>query len=62
MPVPKKRTSSSKRDMRRSHDALKPKFGIVCPQCGASMQRHRACTSCGQYRGKQIIAKKAEVD
>jgi len=55
MAVPKKRTSKSKRDMRRSHDALKANYGSICPNCSAPALRHRACGACGQYRGRQII-------
>jgi large subunit ribosomal protein L32 len=60
MPVPKKRTSHSKRNMRRSHHALMPGFSIVCPKCGAAQARHRACPECGTYRGKQIVPEKTE--
>lgn len=60
MPVPKKKTSKSKRDMRRSHDALTPTFAVVCPQCGEATLRHRVCPHCGTYRGKQIINVKSK--
>jgi large subunit ribosomal protein L32 len=56
MAVPKKRTSYSKRNMRRSHHALERTYAIVCPKCGEAVLRHRACTACGTYRGKQVIA------
>jgi large subunit ribosomal protein L32 len=56
MPVPKKKTSPSRRNMRRAHDFLTRTFAIVCPNCGESMLRHRVCSSCGQYRGKQIVS------
>jgi large subunit ribosomal protein L32 len=52
MAVPKKRTSKSKRNMRRAHDFLTPRFGIVCPNCGAFTLRHRVCSSCGYYKGR----------
>jgi len=55
MAVPKKKTSRARRNNRRAHDFLKPTFANVCPQCGESVLRHRVCTSCGQYRGKQIL-------
>lgn len=54
MAVPKKRTSSSKRDMRRAHDFLTPKMAMNCPQCDAFVLRHRACSSCGWYRGRTV--------
>ena len=56
MAVPKKRTSKSKRNMRRSHDALTRTYAVICPQCGETTLRHRACGACGHYRGKQIVA------
>jgi large subunit ribosomal protein L32 len=27
----------------------------VCPSCGAPMIPHRACPSCGMYKGRQVI-------
>jgi large subunit ribosomal protein L32 len=55
MPVPKKRTSRAKRDLRRAHDFLTRTHAIVCPNCGEPVLRHRVCMACGQYRGKQLI-------
>lgn len=56
MAVPKKRTSKSKRNMRRAHDALTRTYAIVCPSCGEATLRHRACPSCGEYRGRKVIS------
>jgi len=55
MPVPKKKTSKSKRNMRRSHDAISRTFAVVCPNCGDPVLRHRACSNCGQYRGREVV-------
>ncbi len=55
MGVPKKRTTPSKRNMRRSHDALERSCAITCPNCGETVLRHRACSSCGYYRGKAVV-------
>lgn len=55
MQAPKKRVSHSKRNMRRSHHALKPTHAVVCPNCGEPVLRHRACRACGQYRGRQVL-------
>lgn len=55
MGLPKRRTSASKRDRRRAHDALTAPHVITCPQCGERTQRHRACPHCGVYRGRQIV-------
>jgi large subunit ribosomal protein L32 len=59
MAVPKKKTSKSKRDMRRSHHFIVPRFGVVCPDCGGSTLRHRACPECGSYKGRQVVAQAA---
>ena len=56
MGLPKRRTSASKRDRRRAHDALAAPHAIACPQCGERTQRHRACPHCGTYRGRQVVA------
>ncbi len=55
MQAPKKKTSKSRRDMRRSHDSLTPKWVSECPSCGESIRSHSICMSCGTYRGKVII-------
>ncbi len=63
MPTPKFRTSASKRDMRRSHHALKLKSGSVCPNCASVKHAHCVCPSCGHYRGRQVTAvRNAETD
>lgn len=55
MAVPKKRTSQSRRDLRRSHDFFTPVFSVTCPNCGEPVLRHRICTACGVYRGKKLL-------
>lgn len=55
MAVPKKKTSRSKRDTRRSHDRAKMPNVVMCPQCHEPMLTHRVCSKCGTYKGKTII-------
>ena len=55
MPVPKRKTSQSKRDKRRSHHALGAPSVVECPECGEPKLRHRACPHCGLYRGRRVI-------
>ncbi len=55
MAVPKRRTSKSKKNKRRSHDALDAPDAGRCTNCGQPVVSHRACPSCGQYRGRQVI-------
>lgn len=61
MAVPKKRSSRSVRDMRRSHHAIEATAAVEsCPSCGEPKLRHRVCEACGTYRGKQILDVKSE--
>ena len=55
MAVPKRRTSRSKRDKRRSHDAIRNAARSTCPQCGEPKLPHRVCGNCGTYRGREVI-------
>jgi len=54
-PVPKKRVSRSRRNNRRSHDALSAPTLATCPECGSKVLPHTVCQECGSYKGKQII-------
>jgi large subunit ribosomal protein L32 len=55
MPNPKRRHSKARRDRRRAHDALAQPARSTCPSCGANKEPHRACPSCGDYRGRTVI-------
>ncbi|MFQ5645657.1 MAG: 50S ribosomal protein L32 [bacterium] len=56
MAVPKRKTSKSKRNKRRTHDALTPPATTSCSQCGEPKAPHRVCMECGYYGGEEIIA------
>ena len=60
MAVPKKKISSSKRGMRRSHLALTESLVMECPNCGAEKRPHHVCPSCGYYNGRQLVQLKKE--
>jgi large subunit ribosomal protein L32 len=55
MPVPKRKTSKSKRDKRRTHQKIAGPDVSECPQCGDAKLPHRVCPSCGSYKGREII-------
>ncbi|MGE0178760.1 MAG: 50S ribosomal protein L32 [Sphingomonas sp.] len=57
MAVPKRKTSPSKRNMRRSHDALTATQFQECPNCGELRLPHNVCQSCGHYKGREILKK-----
>jgi len=60
MATPKKKTSKSKRNMRRSHDALAAGSYTECPKCGELVRPHHVCESCGTYNKKEVLVKKAK--
>ena len=61
MAVPKRKTSKSKRNMRRSHDSIKSLNIIEDKESGEPRLSHRLDMSTGMYNGKQIIFKKKTV-
>ena len=54
MAVQKNRKTSSKRDMRRAHDALKGPTVSVDQTTGETHRRHHISAD-GFYRGKKVI-------
>ncbi|HLG19689.1 MAG TPA: 50S ribosomal protein L32 [Bdellovibrionota bacterium] len=56
MPVPKRKVSKSRVASRRAQDKMTPPGHIrPCPQCAEPMLMHRICSSCGYYRGKEVV-------
>ena len=62
MAVPKKKTSKSKRNMRRSHDALSRINVIIDKDTGEYRLLHHMDASNGSYNKRQVIAEKVEVE
>ena len=58
MAVPKRKTSKSKRNMRRSHDSINIINIIEDKESGEPRLSHRIDLSTGVYNGKQIIKRK----
>jgi len=60
MAVPKRRTSSSKRDMRRAPNMKKNSPGLsICEQCNEPKLPHRVCPNCNYYNGRVIVSSEA---
>lgn len=59
MAVQKSRKTSSKRDMRRAHDALSTAALSVDSTTGETHLRHHV-TPDGYYRGRQVVIKPEE--
>ncbi len=55
MAVPKRRTSRSRKNKRRAHDAIGTPARSTCSQCGEPKLPHRVCANCGTYRGREVV-------
>lgn len=53
--LPKKKISSARRGMRRSHDHLKLPTLMTCPQCREPKLTHHVCQNCGTYNGINVL-------
>lgn len=57
MAVPKRKTSKSRRDRRRT---AKSRLDLAvthqCPQCKSPKRPHHMCAVCGTYKGREVIA------
>ncbi|MBE6158845.1 MAG: 50S ribosomal protein L32 [Firmicutes bacterium] len=60
MAVPFRRTSKTKKRMRRTHLKKTARTVLSCPNCGEPIQAHRACTKCGFYKGKNVLNREDE--
>jgi len=55
--VPKKRTSSMRRNRRRAANfRISPANVAKCSKCKEPVLSHRVCPSCGSYDGEQVRA------
>jgi large subunit ribosomal protein L32 len=60
MPVPKRKTSKSRRDQRQSCKFIRPKPFSECKQCNEPVSGHQVCLNCGFYKGRKVLATKKE--
>ena len=62
MAVPKRKTSRSKRNMRRSHDSIDQLNIVLDKDSGEPKMSHRIDLSTGMYNGKAILIKKEKTN
>jgi len=55
MAHPKRKTSKTRRNKRRSHHGIDNVQLSECSNCGELHRRHHICQECGYYRGRQIL-------
>lgn len=60
MAVPKKKTSKSRRNMRRAHHALKTINVVFDATTGEPKLPHHISLSDGYYNGRQVLTDNAE--
>ncbi len=60
MAVPKKRTTRSRRNMRRSHISLPIQTISSCKHCGSAKLFHHVCHTCGWYKDKFVFKHKTK--
>lgn len=61
MAVPKKKTSKSKRNQRRSHHAIKGVNIVFNKETGEPQLQHHVSID-GYYKGKKVIVEKVKAD
>jgi large subunit ribosomal protein L32 len=60
MAVPKKKTSKSKRNMRRAHDSLSKINVVINKTTGEYQLPHHISKTDGTYNSREVIAQKPE--
>ncbi len=60
MGLPKRRTSKSRRDKRRTGKSLTAPSVSTCPDCGEPALPHHACPICGSYKGRKAVQTKED--
>jgi large subunit ribosomal protein L32 len=64
MAVPKKKTSVSRKGLRRAgqHHKLYRKHPMSCSNCGSHTMPHTVCPACGFYKGKAVVEMKSKTE
>ena len=57
MAVPKRKTSTARRDKRRTHWKMEVPAPAMatCDHCGSAKRPHRVCPVCGYYNGVEVV-------
>ena len=55
MAVPKRKTTPTRRNKRRSHNALKAENWVEDQNTGEAVRRHHIDLKTGMYKGRQVI-------
>lgn len=60
MAVPKRRTSTARKNKRRSSVwKMSAPTLVKCSNCGVYTVPHKVCSECGYYNGKEVVSKEA---
>ena len=60
MPVPKRKVSKSRRNLRSSGKGIEVKSVAVCATCQAPTLPHQVCKECGHYKGVKVLKTKLD--
>ena len=60
MAVPKHKVSKQAGNSRYANWKIEAPAVGECPQCHSPKLSHRACKACGFYKGREVIAVKAD--
>jgi large subunit ribosomal protein L32 len=55
MAVPFRKTSKTRKRMRRTHFKITVPGLVECPQCHEMKLAHRVCKNCGYYKGREVV-------
>ena len=58
--VPFRKTSKTRKRMRRTHYKISSNDMTSCPKCGATIKPLRFCKNCGTYKGKEVVSMNKE--
>ncbi len=62
MAVPKKKTSNSRRNNRRAHDALSRINVVIDPETGEYKLPHHLSSVDGTYKGRKVLVSKQSTE